>query len=171
MLFLLVILSSDLRRNIPCIKIEKQRDRRGSLCLSDKWLEKWKTSILIFCHSKTVFLTSQKLHGTWNFSSQTFLLFRVSVITPKWPRFESELWPISSCIFKADFLRKLLLYAPSGTHSFRNHFPGTLCELDQKINRSCDSMTAANTGTQDVFELPSGLSFWGNVVPFMKIFR
>lgn len=36
------ILSSDLS-NISCNKIEKQRDRGGPLCLSGKWLEKWKT--------------------------------------------------------------------------------------------------------------------------------
>lgn len=39
-LFLLVIHNSDLRRNISCTKIEKQRYRRGPLCSSGKWLEK-----------------------------------------------------------------------------------------------------------------------------------
>lgn len=64
---------------------------------------------------------------------------------------------------KADFFRKLLLRAASVTHSFRNQSQGTSYELDQKIDRSRDSMTATNTSTQDIFELEARLGFWGTI--------
>lgn len=44
-------------------------------------------------------------------------------------------------LFKADFLRKLLLYTASVTHSFRSQSHYTSYELDQKSNRLCDSLT------------------------------
>lgn len=151
-IFPLVIHNSDLRRNISCTKVEKQRDRRGPQCSSGKVLEKWKTHILIPCHSKTVFLTFQKLHSRFFYYSVIPRLFYSSEFqlrTPKWHlvkntntlSLNSDHLILAFGLFKADFLRKLLLYTDSVTHCFRNQSHGTSYELDQKSNRPCVSMT------------------------------
>lgn len=90
------------------------------------------------------------------------------------------IWTLTTWIhefrfFKAEFLRRLLLYAVSVPHSFRN-YPGTSsCELDQdhQILWQHDNDRHRKTYEQDVFELEvrSGLEFsLGFVVAFMDIF-
>lgn len=170
-LFLLVILNSDPRRTISCTEIEKQRDRRGPLGLSGKWVEKWKTRILILCHIKTVLLTFQKLHSTWNFYSLILLFFRASIKSIKvgmlW------VWTLPTWFLHLGFSKLIF----SWSYCYMLLLSPTLLEINVVVlpmsltRKSTDLVTAWQQQTEVHRMALNWKQDWVFGVPLMKIFH